>query len=202
MSGLVEVRSFDGVRNGGVIDMSADADGAIRTSLKHGKYKDAIDRDALFSASNTGAQAVSVALNTTYTGICLSNPLGSGKRLDLHAVGIGISVAPAGIATLHLIGGSSPSTNVTHTAALTPVSNKLGSLAAATGKADSQATIPTPVYLHSLGSGFTAGALYATTPGITHLESMFSLLPGGFIAVGALTAITGIFSFVWEEIAL
>lgn len=199
---LMEVRSFDGAHSGAALDLSGDVDGALRQVAKHGKYKDAIDGDRLFSASNQAAQAVSVALATAYTGICLSNPLGSGVRVSLRAAQYALSVAPAGIASLHLIGGSSPSTDVVHTAAITPRSCRLGSTASPMAKVDSQATIPTPFYLMSLGSGFTAGALYATTPSIIDLDGMFDLLPGGFIAIGALTAVTGFGSMVWEEFPL
>src|SRR5262245_45160727 len=152
-------------------DITIDSGQSLRAILTHGKYKDAIEEDRLFRASVQAAQAVSVALATTYTGLCLSNPIGNTKRLSIRAVQIALSVAPANIASLHLIGGPAgvAPTDVTHTAAVTPRSCRLGSSATPTAKADSQATIPTPEYLFPLGSGFTAGALYATTPSIIDL---------------------------------
>lgn len=162
-------------------------------------YAEAVLRDRVFHVSNQAAQAVSVALATTYTGLCLSNPNASGVNLVLLTANWALSVAPAAIASLHLIKGFS-TTDVTHTAAVTPQSSLIGSAAVAAAKADSQATISTPLYAWSLGSGFTAGALYATTPGVPHLKGMYVIKPGGFIAFGALTAVTGFGSFCWMEV--
>lgn len=173
-------------------------DGALLVSGSHGKYFEAAKRGRVFGASNTGAQAISVALNTTYTGICLSNPTTSSVDLELLRVGLALTVAPVGIASLHLIGGQS-TTDVTHTTPLTPFPTLLGANYTAAGKADSAATIPTPIYLASLMGGFTAGALPSTSPSWIDVEGLFILPPGGFIAIGALTAATGIWSIVWRE---
>ena len=168
----------------------------------HGRYYEQVVRGNVFGASNAAAQAVSVALATTYTGLCLSNPLGSGKNLVLLSAGYALSVAPVAIASIHLIGGSSASTNVTHTAAVTPFNMLLGNTSSPAAKADSQATIPTPVYLMSLMGGFTAGALPDSPNVVFDIGGQFVLAPGGFIALGALTAVTGFGSFVWEEVPI
>lgn len=196
---LMEVRSNDGSATRGAIDVSGDVEGAIRVSIKSAGYRDANARNRLFRAGNQGAQAVSVALATAYTGLCLSNPLSGTRRLHLRGVGVALTVAPAAIASLHLIGGHSAVAEVTHTAALTPESTRLGSAEVPQGKVDSQATIPTPKFLWSMVSGFTAGALPSMSPHVVDIDGMFTLEPGGFIAIGALTAVTGIFSFAWEE---
>lgn len=165
----------------------------------HGRYYEQVVRGNVFGASNQAAQAVSVALATTYTGLCLSNPLGSGKNLVLLSAGYALSVAPVAIASIHLIGGSSPSTNVAHTAAVTPINMLLGNTSSPVAKVDSQATIPTPVYIAALMGGFTAGALPASPNALFDLGGQLVIGPGGFIAIGALTAVTGFGSFVWEE---
>jgi hypothetical protein len=166
----------------------------------HGRYFEQVKRGNVFGASNQAAQAVSVALTTTYTGLCLSNPIGSGKNLVLLSAGYALSVAPAAIASIHLIGGSSPGTNVVHTAAVTPFNMLLGNANSPAAKVDSQATIPTPVYLMSLMGGFTAAALPDSPNALFDLAGQFVIGPGGFIAIGALTAVTGFGSFVWEEV--
>lgn len=165
-------------------------------------YQELALRGLVYSASNQAAQAVSVALATTYTGLCLSNPLNSKYNLVLLGCNFALSVAPAAIASLHLIGGFSSTTNVTHTAAITPTSNILGLPLDNVAKVDSQATIPTPTYLYSLGSGFTAGALYGTTPSWIDLKGQIIIPPGGFVAIGALTAVTGFGTFVWAELPI
>lgn len=177
--------------------------GATITADGHGRYYEAVKRGNVFVAHNVAAQAVSVALATTYTGLCLSNPLGSGKDLILYMAQFAISVAEVAIATQHLIGGYSATTAVTHTTPLAApgIQNAyLGAGNASIAKVDSAATIPTPGYLLPLRSGFTAGALGG--PGMGQLADMGGIItvpPGGFVAIGALTAITGFGALVWEE---
>ena len=166
-----------------------------------------------FTASNVAAQAVSVALTTTYTGLCLSVAPGRNKRLKMLAAQYALSVAPAAIASLHLIAGGSSAGIVTHTTDLAApgiqsadigqdsgvASSSVGSVA----NADSAATVVNPYYLMPLGSGFTAAALYATTPILVDLEKYgIYVKPGGWIAWGALTAVTGFGGFIWEEVDL
>jgi hypothetical protein len=167
------------------------------------RYAENTKRGYTFLASNQAAQAVSVALATTYTGICLSNPIGNTKNLVLLSAGFGLTVAPAAIASIHLIGGYSATTNVTHTAAITPDSGYLGSVSfAPTAKVDSQATIPTPKYLFTLQGGFTAATLPASPLGNWDCSGQLVIPPGGFVCIGALTAVTGFGSFSWMEEAI
>jgi len=166
---------------------------------------------ATFSASNVAAQAVSVALATTYTGLCISNPVGSGFNLQMIGAQYALSVAPAAIASLHLIAGGSSAGVATHTTPLAAPGIQCAIISANAGvaggvsavaKADSACTIVNPYYLMSLGSGFTAGALYGTTPSWINLDGLFTIAPGGWIAFGALTAVTGFGTFMWREVAI
>lgn len=164
-------------------------------------YQEVALRGFVYSATNQAAQAISVALATTYTGLCLSNPVNSKYNLVLLGCNIALSVAPVGIASLHLIGGYS-SSNVTHTTPVTPTSNILGATVDCAAKVDLAATISTPTYLYSLGSGFTAGALYGTTPNWIDLKGQIIIPPGGFVCTGALTAVIGFSSFSWLELPI
>ena len=177
----------------------ADKEGAIVTNPSHGEYFEAARRGRIFYAANSAAQAVSVALATTYTGLVLSNPAGSGVDLSLLHVGVGLTLAPAAIASLGLIGGWTAAGVTAHTTALVPGGTYLGG-AAGVGKADSAATIPTPVWLDILASGFTAAALPSTSPVVLDKRGVWVVPPGGFLAIGALTAVTGFFSMLWEEV--
>lgn len=171
----------------------------------HGKYYEQAVRGKLFLASNVAAQAVSVALTATYTGLCISNPLGNTKNLVLLGMQYALSVAPAAIASLHLIGGYSATANVTHTAALAAPGIQnclLGVGPASTMKADTQATIVNPGYVLPICSGFTAAALPSMTPLWIDLAGLIVVPPGGWVAVGALTAVTGFGGFAWEEVDL
>lgn len=197
-TGLIDT-GVDGSRG---VPFGQSRNGAMMTAQTRGKYYESTARGKCFYACNIATQAVSVALNTTYTGLALANNVGSGKMLSLLRVGIGLTAAPAGIASLGLIGGYSATANITHTTPLAPAPLLLGSSAAAVGKADSAATISTPLWIASLQTGFTAGALFSTTPNLIDIDGGIVLLPGAFVAIGALTAVTGYFSMFWEEIPL
>lgn len=171
------------------------------------RYADAVIRGEVFTASNVGAQAVSVALATVYTGLCLSNPITSGKRAIIIAAQYAISVAEAAVASQHLIAGGSSAGVVTHTTPLAAPGIQRALIGAGSGvdaagsamKVDSACTVVNPYYLASLRAGFTATALGGGQGSEPSLHGMFLVDPGGWIAFGALTAITGFGSFVWIE---
>ena len=168
----------------------------------HGRYLEQGYRGNIFSGANQAAQAISVALATTYTGLLLYNPIGSGKILVPTKVKFALSVAPAAIASIGLIGGFAATGGVT--AQTTPVgvqSSQIGNLSKGVGITLSAATIVTPTWIMQLVDGFTAAALPA--PSIPNeMDGSIQVLPGAFIAVGALTAVTGLGSIFWEEIPL
>lgn len=151
-----------------------------------------------FSAGNQAAQAVSVALATTYTGLMLYNPIGSGVILVPKFVKFALSVAPAAIATIGLISGVQ-SAAPTGTTALVASSTQIGNAKSGAGVAYSAATIATPVWRMQLWDGFTAAALPAPH-GPCDLRGLFQILPGGFLAIGALTAVTGLGAIAWDEV--
>jgi hypothetical protein len=183
-----------------VIRLGADSE-TIMQQL-HARYVEQTVRGNIFSAANQAAQAVSVALATTYTGLCLYNPVGSGKILVPNKIKYALSVAPAAIATLGLITGYSATGGVTAlTTRLSVQATQIGSAAVGVGIALSAATIVTPTWLQQLLDGFTAAALPAPTAPID-LDGLYAIYPGGFIAVGALTAVTGLGSIAWEEIPM
>lgn len=154
------------------------------------------------SAANQAAQAVSVALATTYTGLLLYNPVGSGIIVVPKFIKFALSVAPAGIATIGLIGGFAATGGVTaQTTPLTKQVTLIGSTKPSSAIALSAATIVTPTWIEHIWDGFTAAAFPAPqTP--YDCKGDIALLPGAFIAIGALTAITGLGSITWDELPL
>lgn len=173
----------------------------------HGRYYEQSWRKQLYTASNQAAQAVSVALTATYTGLCLSNPNQSGYNLVLLACNYALTVAPAAIASLHLIAGYSTTDIVHGTPLVSPGirSTVIGGTVASVAKADSAATLQgtllgAPSYLIPLVSGFTAAALPSMSTGWIDLGGAFIIPPGGWVAFGALTAVTGFGAFLWEEV--
>lgn len=205
MSITQRVENFIFGARGSNTPLTAGISGATRTNDAHGRYMDAALSGRCYTAHNTAAQAVSVALTTTYTGLAISNPAGSKYNLVMLGCNYALSVAPAGIASLHLIAGYSSAGLTVHTAALAAPGIQsciINGASDATAKADTQATIVNPYYLMAMGSGFTAGALYATTPSWIDLGGSIVVPPGGWIAWGALTAVTGFGSFLWEEVPI
>jgi len=134
--------------------------------------------------SNPTAVTLSAALATTYVGLCLSNPAGSGVNLELLEVAGALSVAPAALTQLGLITGYSAAGIVTHTTALTPQNALVGSSAAGLqGLVDSACTlVGTPVWSDVL----------AETPAATSVVQFYRdikgrllIPPGGYVAIGA-----------------
>ena len=176
--------------------------GEVVTSTYLADYAQAGLDGISFSAANQAAQAVSVALATTYTGLCLYNPLGSGVILVPKLVKYALSVAPAAIAPIGLIAGYAATGGVTaETTPLIVQSSQIGNGSRGKARAFSAATIATPTWLQQLWGGFTAAALPAPQA-VADLRGAFQILPGGFIAVGALTAVTGLGSIVWDEVSI
>lgn len=184
--------------DGAKVEFRQDHTGAMVISQNQARYTELMARGQIFSAANQAAQAVSVALATAYTGIALYNPIGSGKILIPLKIKFALSVAPAASATLGLISAVQTAAP-TGTTPLTVRSNQIGNGAAGTGLAYSAATIATPVWHQQLRDGFTAAALPNPTA-IDDLEGMIGIIPGGLLAVGALTAVTGLGSIAWAEL--
>lgn len=185
-------------QDGSNIEVRQGHTGEIIIQQLHGRYAEASLRGLMFSAANQAAQAVSAALATAYTGLLLYNPIGSGKVLVPNKIKFALAAAPAAAATIGLISGVQTSAPTGLTSV--PVrSSQIGNASAGAGVAYAVATIATPVWTQQLYDAFTAAAFPAPTLPVD-LEGAFVILPGGFIAIGALTAINGLGSIVWEEL--
>jgi hypothetical protein len=175
-------------------------------SQLHGSMHEVATRGQLFCGSNQAAVTSTIALATTYTGLCLSNPAGNTKDLVLRQVGIALSVAPAGIAPIGLGGGWSTAGIATHTTPLIAYNQRLGGPAAATGLIDGAATLVAGagqgllrVILPVLG-GFTAAATPSTSPSLIDMQGSVVIPPGGFVFIYTLTVVVGLFGFTWQEV--
>jgi len=118
----------------------------------------------IYSAANQARRRSVSRFATAYTGIGIYNPPGSGSQSRAAEGEIRLSVAPAAIATIGLLGCWAATGAVTaQTAKLTPQNGIIGNTAAGQGIALSQATIVTPTWIEQLYDGFTAAALPAPT---------------------------------------
>ena len=187
------------VNDGGQITHRMTKLGGLVVQELHGRYYEQTYRKNVFFAANTAVQATSVGLATTYTGLCLSNPLGSTVNLVLLSLGFALTSAPAAASTLGLITGFSNSTNVLHTTAIIPASTFIGAQAGA-GKVGAASTLSiTPVYTQQYAQ-YPITTEGTSGPILVDLAGQIILPPGAFAALGTLTSITGLGHFTWEEV--
>lgn len=182
--------------------------GGLLVSELRGRYAEQALRGNLYSGSVVG-QVTTVGLATTYTGLCLSNPINSSKNLEVLKCGYSFIVAFTAGAHIGLMTGYNNSTNVTHTAAVTPRSRLFtGAAGSGSGLLDSSATLPTaPTVDQIFGSGDTGAITTAPHigPSIVDLEGSLVLAPGAYVAFYTSTAsgtAGGAFSFLWAEHAV
>ena len=156
-----------------------------------------------YLGGNAGPAGITttVAFATTYTGLVLSNPIGSGVYLSLNNVQASFSVIFPAAASVGLMVGYSAITDVLHTTPLTTGrSTKVGTITTPKGKLDSSATLPTtPTLARAFGS-----VLASTVASYDFdTQSGIMLIPGAYAAIytstisgaAALTA-----TFCWDEI--
>lgn len=179
--------------------------GDLIVSELQGRYYEQTYRGTAFSASNQAVATTTVGLATTYTGLVISNPLGSGVNLELTKVSIMQSVIQSVQPEAFAIAvGFNATTNVTHTAALATVSNKVGSGLTSLGKADTSATLPTAPTYHT----FLASTGSATTDiggGQADLDGSIVLMPGAYacFVTPAQASVAGMwFHASWTEVPI
>lgn len=157
----------------------------------------------MYHACSAGAVTLST-VNTTCTGLALSNPWGSGKNLIVKRVCFVPSTAPAGAAVVGITISTAPSeTATTHTTpmvvhnAITTGSNaKVG-----VGKVDAAATLAsTPVWLQPMGSVVAASSI-SPAKYEEQVNGDIIIPPGAVLSLSYLTtAAVGIASVTWVEV--
>lgn len=176
--------------------------GDMAVSELHARYFEQGRSGNMFTAANQSATAVSAGLATTYTGLLLYNPVGSGVMLVPTKVKYSLTAAPAAASTIGLIGGFAAAGGVTaQTTKLINQSSQIGNPSIGKGIALGAATIVTPTWVCELLDAGAALAFVAATPPID-LEGTFQILPGGFLAVGAIATVTGLGFIAWEEVPI
>jgi len=190
-------------RTGVVLPPLADTDGALFMKEIGSPYYDG--REDIYIAANQTGCVWTVGLATTYTGLALSNPIGSGKNLSILGVSHQEVVAPTGIAAVYLA-GLYHATAVTHSVPSTIMRASIGPKAAASvAKADTGATLPAaPLILLNLTAGHTSGALSTSScPAFIPINGMITVEPGGFIIIANFTigvAVGQQGAIIWKEI--
>jgi len=159
-----------------------------------------------YSGANQTGCVWTVGLATTNTGLCVANPIGSGKILSILAAGYSEIVAPTGITDAWIAGGYHASTNVVigAGAAGTAINMKLGG-SAGVGKVWTGCTLPVaPVYLFPIMTGHTSGALsVSAAPGLVRIDGLVHVPAGGFVIIANFTigvAVGAKGAILWEEL--
>jgi hypothetical protein len=188
------------VAENGDARLRAGVNGELITGTAHGKYYEAVSRGNVFYAASQDATTWSVELDLTHTGLVVYNPIGSGVNLSMLQAGFSLTVAPVAITHISIFGGGSAAGITVHTTPLVPACMKLGGNAPKAG-ADAAATlVGAPVHLLPFMGGFTAGALYATSPSVVDIDGSILVPPGYYCGLASLTAAVGFGALVWEEV--
>jgi hypothetical protein len=182
--------------------------GDMIVSELHGRYYETNYRRNKFYGSNGATpSSTTIALATTYTGLCLYNPAGATVNCSIDKVGISFLTAFAAASTVGLMVGYSAAGIVTASAAASPgASSFVGIGAAPQGKVALSATLVGTPTLHTVfGEGLT-GAI-TTVPqmySFYDMEGSLVLPPGAYAAIYTSTANTSglAASFQWEEIPI
>lgn len=170
----------------------------------HGDYYESVLRGRVYSGGNPAGVTTTVGAALTHTGLCLTNPSGSGVNLVLNYVGIGELVAPAAAAIIAIATGFNSATAVTQTTPITPQNNLVGGVQGS-GLLASAVTLPTaPTVRQVLGAmGTAAATAFGLTLQQNELKGIIVIPPGGYACTFTSTAsgASGMaFSFTWEEV--
>ena len=178
--------------------MLVDSSGKLITVPGGGKYADAAINGRLFMAANQTPVNTSTTLNTTFTGLGLCNPTGSGKLFIVHEFGWALDQAAAGDAVLAL----ATTTDSGFAADITVRCARFG-YATSVAIVDAGATIIAPIIIKVLGSIGTNATTALTNRGLIDLGGSIVLAAGRSLVTDTTlaTGATSIqFSFMWEEI--
>lgn len=181
--------------------------GDLIASPLQAKYYENTFRRSVFSTANSAAVATVALGTTTYTGLSLSNPIGSTVNLVILKGSYALSVAAPTAGYLGVETGYNSGTNVTHTAATTVANNFIGVGASGTGLGDSSSTLPTaPTNRLMLcnTSSIATTAYNGSAPQVFDFEGSIILPPGAYIAYYTFATNTAAwwFSWSWAEIPI
>jgi len=180
--------------------------GGLVVAQGHGLYAEAGLRGKLFYAANQAAQGGgttwSVGLNVTHTGLVVSNPVQSKVNLSILMASFAMVAAPVAIAHIGLFAGFAAGGIVAHTTPLIPMSTFIGNIRGSALADEAATLVGTPAWIMPILSGFTAGALYSTSPAILDIKGSIIVPPGGYVGIGALSAVVGLGGVIWEEIPI
>lgn len=175
--------------------------GELIARLMGGKYREAAMAGRLFSVANQAAVATTAALATTWTGLGVCNPTGSGKNIIIHEFGWSLAVVGSDDGVVGLM--TSDTTGFAQTLTAKPAMHGTGSSIA---YCDDGATIATPILERicgTIGMGATTTQI-AVPANVYQVDGSIILPPGRSVMTYTTTATTAaaLFFFLWEEVAV
>lgn len=179
----------------------------VVSELQSRYYENTYRRNKFYGSNGATPSVTTVALATTYTGLCLYNPAGSPVNVVIDKVGYSFLVAFPAASTIGLLVGYSAAGITTAGAAASPgASSFIGVGPASYGKCALSATLVGTPYLHTVfGEGYT-GAVTTEAQGSLQtidLEGSVILPPGAYAAIYTSTvsgAASLAASFQWSEV--
>lgn len=154
----------------------------------------------VYNACNAGGVILTI-VGTIVTGLTLSNPFGSGKKVVLVSAAFAPTTVPAATYVVGIATGNSP-TAVTLTTPVSSYSSDASGKNDAVARVTSSATFPVAVVL-ARASGY-APTTPATASGVNFfdlVDGAIVLAPGGYCVVAFVgNAPTGITSYSWIEV--
>ena len=189
------ISAAEGTKN----PLRSQTDGSLIVMNGGGSLQEAAIAGRLFSVANQAAVAVTANLSTTWTGLGVANPTGSGKLLVIHEFGWSTNVVnPAeGVVGLMM------ATDTGFAAALTARCTRNG-FATSVAYCDDGATISTPVLERVCGSTMEGAitTVVQNNANIVDLKGSIILAAGRSVltyhSIGGSASL--IFHFLWEEI--
>ena len=166
--------------------------GALQTAAVDGR---------MFSVANQAAVATTAALATTWTGLGVANPAGSGKNLVVHEFGWALSVAGAKAGAVGLMTAATTG----FASQIVTIRNCLdGDSTASIAYTEDGCTIATPVLRRVYGDYGTVATTAVSTRGahIVDLDGSLIIPPGRSVLTYTTLDTTAafVFHFVWEEV--
>jgi hypothetical protein len=179
-----------------------DTDGVLLTKSGGGRYADAALNGRLFCAAMQTPTTTSTTLNTTFVGLGLCNPTGSGKLIIVHEFSYAATAALTTMALLAL----ATTTDSGFAADITPRCCRNG-YATSIAIVDKGATIVAPVIeriIATLGTGATTVQLGGAPPNIVKIDGGIILAPGRALVTDTTVATGAVmqFGYVWDEVSV
>ena len=168
-----------------------------------GKYTEATLAGRMFAVANQAATITTAGVATTYTGLCVYNPLTSGKNLVICGFNYGSAAVMADATMIGIMAGTG---GAAATASIA-IQNRLTGGPASKAYADAAVVFTVAPVLHQIvcnaGTVATTAGFSISPPQCIELDGSLVIGPGGHVS--AFTSIivdvaSLSFGFLWEEV--